>query len=69
MLIATVAAIAILPVHAELSVEVTKFHQSYPYSGKATVEYTVAGTLPADAVAQIVINTSKYRYWVTNTVT
>jgi hypothetical protein len=57
MLIATVAAIAILPVHAELSVEVTKFHQSYPYSGKATVEYTVAGTLPANAVAQIVINT------------
>ena len=45
------------PPHAELSVEVTKFHQSYPYSGKATVEYTVAGTLPADAVAQIVINT------------
>ena len=57
MLIAVVAAIAILPVHAELSVEVTKFHQSHPYSGKATVEYTVAGTLPADAVAQIVINT------------
>ena len=57
MLIATVAAIAILPVHAELSVEVTKFNQSYPYSGKATVEYTVAGTLPPNAFAQIVINT------------
>ena len=35
------------------TVTVTKFHQSYPCSGKATVEYTVGGTLPANAVAEI----------------
>ncbi len=39
------------------TVKVTKFHQSYPYTGKATVEYTVGGTLPANAVAEITINT------------
>ena len=39
------------------TVKVTKFHQSYPYSGKATVEYTVGGTLPANAIAEITINT------------
>ena len=39
------------------TVNVTKFHQSYPYTGKATVEYTVGGTLPANAVAEITINT------------
>ena len=39
------------------TVEVTKFHQSYPYSGKATVEYTVGGTLPANAFAEITLNT------------
>ena len=39
------------------TVKVTKFHQSYPYSGKATVQYTVGGTLPANAVAEITINT------------
>jgi len=39
------------------TVKVTKFHQSYPYSGKATVEYTVGGTLPATADAEITINT------------
>ena len=39
------------------TVKVTKFHQSYPYSGKATVEYTVGGTLPANAVAEFTINT------------
>ena len=39
------------------TVKVTKFHQSYPYSGKATVECTVGGTLPANAVAEITINT------------
>ena len=39
------------------TVKVTKFHQSYPYSGRATVEYTVGGTLPANAVAEFVINT------------
>ncbi len=39
------------------TVKVTKFHQSYPYSGKATVEYTVGGTLPANAFAEIILNT------------
>ena len=39
------------------TVKVTKFHQSYPYTGKATVEYTVGGTLPANAIAEITINT------------
>ena len=39
------------------TVKVTKFHQSYPYSGKATVEYTVGGTLPTNAVAEIILNT------------
>ena len=39
------------------TVKVTKFHQSYPYSGKVTVEYTVEGALPANAVAEITINT------------
>ena len=39
------------------TVKVTKFHQSYPYSGKATIEYTVSGELPANAAAEIVLNT------------
>ena len=39
------------------TVKVTKFHQSYPYSGKATVEYTVGGTLPPCAVAEFILNT------------
>ena len=39
------------------TVKVTKFHQSYPYTGKATVEYTVGGTLPANAVAEFTLNT------------
>ena len=53
-----VAALA-MGVMAEITntVEVTKFHQSYPYSGKATVEYTVGGALPANAVAEITLNT------------
>ena len=37
------------------TVTVTKFHQSYPYSGRATVEYTVGGTLPATAFAEITL--------------
>ena len=37
------------------TVTVTKFHQSYPYSGRATVEYTVGGTLPANAVVEITL--------------
>ena len=53
-----VAAMA-MGVMAEITntVKVTKFHQSYPYSGKATIEYTVGGTLPANAFAEIVLNT------------
>ena len=55
-----VAALAV-GAHAETdaTVKVTKFHQSYPYSGKATVEYTVAtsATLPANAVAEFTIST------------
>ena len=39
------------------TVKVTKFHQAYPYSGRVTVEYTVGGTLPANAVAEIILNT------------
>ena len=39
------------------TVKVTKFHQSYPYSGKATIAYTVGGTLPAGAVAEITLYT------------
>ena len=39
------------------TVTVTKFHQSYPYSGRATVEYTVGGALPVGAFAEITINT------------
>ena len=58
MMLGIVAAVA-MGVMAEIAntVKVTKFHQSYPYSGKATVNYTVGGALPANAVAEIVINT------------
>jgi hypothetical protein len=38
-----VAAMA-MTVMADNTVKVTKFHQSYPYSGRATIEYTVGGT-------------------------
>ncbi len=58
MMMGVVAALAVGAM-AEITntVKVTKFHQSYPYSGKAMVEYTVGGTLPANAVAEITINT------------
>ena len=54
-----VVAAMVMGVMAEITntVTVTKFHQSYPYSGKATVEYTVGGALPANAVAEFIINT------------
>ncbi len=39
------------------TVTVTKFHQAYPHTGRATVEYTVGGTLPSGAVAEITIST------------
>ena len=38
------------------TVTVTKFNQSYPYTGKATVEYTVDGPLPANTVAKITLS-------------
>ena len=44
------------------TVEVTKFHQSYPYSGKATVEYTVGGALPANAFAENTLTTDDF-WW------
>ena len=58
LMMGIVAAMA-MGVMAEITntVKVTKFHQSYPYSGKATVEYTVGGTLPEGAVAEFTINT------------
>ena len=58
LMMGIVAAMA-MGVMAEITntVKVTKFHQSYPYSGKATVEYTVGGTLPPYAVAEITLNT------------
>ena len=58
LMMGVVAAMA-MGVMAEITntVKVTKFHQSYPYSGKATIEYTVGGTLPANAVAEIILNT------------
>ncbi|MBQ7188524.1 MAG: hypothetical protein IJR99_03820 [Kiritimatiellae bacterium] len=39
------------------TITVTKFHQSYPYSGRATIEYTVDGALPANVVTEIALNT------------
>jgi len=51
-----VAAMA-MGVMAANTVRVTKFHQSYPYSGKATIEYTVGGALPNNAAAEIILNT------------
>ena len=56
IIMGVVAAMA-MGVMADNTVKVTKFHQSYPYSGKATIEYTVGGTLPANAVAEIILNT------------
>ena len=58
IILGAVAAVA-MGVTAETTntVKVTKFHQSYPYSGNATVEYTVGGTLPTNAVAVITLNT------------
>ena len=56
VIMGVVAAMA-MSVMADNTVKVTKFHQSYPYSGKATIEYTVGGTLPNNAVAEIILNT------------
>ena len=53
----TIAAALPTGAMAENTVTVTKFHQSYPYSGRATVEYTVGGSLPTNAVAEITIST------------
>ena len=59
VLVTAIASVMVMGVMAETAntVKVTKFHQSYPYLGKATVEYTVGGALPANAVAEITINT------------
>lgn len=38
------------------TITVTKFHQSYPYSGKAMVEYTVSGLVPTNAIAEFTLN-------------
>lgn len=58
MMMGVVAAVAVgAMAETANTVKVTKFHQSYPYTGKATVQYTVGGTLPANAVAEITINT------------
>ena len=50
MLAAAAATLLCLGARADTAntVKVTKFHQSYPYSGTAMVEYTVGGTLPAN---------------------
>ena len=58
LMMGVVAAMA-MGVMAEITntVKVTKFHQSYPYSGKATIEYMVGGALPANAAAEITLNT------------
>ena len=57
--LAALALAAMLPMVAmadtACTVTVTKFNQSYPYSGRATVEYTVGGTLPATAFAEITL--------------
>ena len=59
LMMCVVAAMAIgAKAETDYTVKVTKFHQSYPYSGKATVEYTVDGLLlPANVVAEITIST------------
>lgn len=59
LMLAAVAAATGLTAMAETTntVKVTKFHQSYPYSGKATVEYTIGGALPANAVAEFTVST------------
>ena len=57
MLLVTAAMAMGVMAESANTVKVTKFHQSYPYSGKATVEYTVGGALPANAIAEITLNT------------
>ena len=59
LMLAAVAAALSLGANAEITntVKVTKFHQSQPYSGKATVEYTVGGKLPAYAGAEFILTT------------
>ena len=63
LLLATVVAAMAMGAMAEAAstVKVTKFHQSYPYAGKATVEYTVGGTLSANAVAEITLSADGVR--------
>ena len=55
--LATVFAVVMVIAETTNTVKVTKFNQPYPYSGTAMIEYTVGGTLPANAVAEILLNT------------
>ena len=68
LLVTAIAAAMAMGVMAETAntVKVTKFHQSYPYSGKAMVNYTVGGALPANAVAEITLNTDNASATFTN---
>ncbi|MBQ3749546.1 MAG: hypothetical protein II863_19215 [Kiritimatiellae bacterium] len=63
LMLAAVATAICLGANAEITntVKVTKFHQSQPYSGKATVEYTVGGKLPAYAGAEFILTTDDTR--------
>jgi len=52
---ATMSAVA-MGVMAETTVNVAKFRQTYPYSGKAVIDYVVGGTLPSGAVTEITLS-------------
>lgn len=58
-LMMSAVAVMVMCVAAEPAntVKVTKFHQTYPYSGKATIEYTVGGAVPDYASAEITLCT------------
>ena len=58
-LMTSAVAVMVMCVAAESAntVKVTKFHQTYPYSGKATIEYTVGGAVPDYASAEITLCT------------
>ena len=53
---ATMSAMA-MGVMAETTVNVAKFRQTYPYSGKAVIDFVVGGALPSNAVAEITLST------------
>ena len=56
ILAATMSAMA-MGVMAATTVNVTKFYQPYPPTGKAVIEYVVGGTIPQKAVVEITIST------------